>query len=154
MWATVTTGTVDTIGAAGHVLVMPDPRSLPADQAAAERALHERVGYVRCEVEAARARVTELERTKADLLSRQDELSRQIEVVQGEVDERRRELEERLGAWCSLDDVDQRLGVDVIKRIDGVRSSVSYRLTAGFLMVVNKVRRLVTLQWLRGPRQP
>ena len=132
---------------------MHDPRSLPADRAAAERELYEQVGYVRCQCDAARATLLDLERSKVELLARQDEVARQIEVVRAEIEARRKELEERLGVWCGLDELDLRTGAtDLIKRVDAVRSSLTYRVAAMALAVVNKVRRFVTLQWLRGGR--
>lgn len=132
---------------------MHDPRSLPADQVAAERELYEQVGYLRCQVDEARARLDELERTKVDLAARRIEMQRQVAVLEEEVALRRQELAERLGLWCSLDDIDQRTGAtDIIKKIDAVRSSTTYRLAAGMLRIVNVVRGFVTLRWLRGAK--
>ncbi|MBL8748266.1 MAG: hypothetical protein JNK78_03835 [Planctomycetes bacterium] len=130
---------------------MQDPRSSQTDHAA-ERELHERVGYVRCEVDAARGRLRELERIRDDLLRKKQELVRQVEFVQRDVDERRRELAERLGSWCALDDLDQRtIASDFIRKVDAVRTSRTYRITAGVLHVVNRVRYYATFRWLRGP---
>ena len=115
-----------------------------------EREAHESVGYARCEVDTARARLRELERTRDDLVRRQQEATRQIDFVQREVDDRRRELAERLGAWCALDDLDQRtIASDFIRKVDAVRASRTYRITAGVLRVVNRARYFVTFGWLR-----
>ena len=141
---------------------MQDPRQLPIDPlpmdpAAAERELHEQVGYVRCQLDAVRARLAELQRRKDQLEHHlQHELEPQLEVVQSEVDARRKEIEERLGEWCALDELDQRhmLSAALIKRVDAIRTSSTYRITAALLLVVNKARRIVTLSWLRRRAHP
>jgi chromosome segregation ATPase len=124
---------------------------MPADQAAHERELHERVGYVRCQLDEAREKLQQLEASLADHVRRREEVSRQIDVVRAEIAVRRRELTDRLGEWCALDDIDQRTSAtDAFKKIDAVRSSLTYRVTVVALAAINKVRSLVTLQWLRG----
>jgi hypothetical protein len=130
---------------------MPDPRPVPADQAAKERELHERVGYVRCQVDHARDELRDLEATLADHVRQGEEMSRQLEVVRAHIAVRRQELTERLGEWCALDDIDQRTSAtDAFKKIDAVRSSLTYRVTAALLAAINRIRSLVTLQWLRN----
>lgn len=134
---------------------MPDPRSLPSEDAAAEREVYERIGYTRREVEEARARLRELERNRDELRSRKEDLSRQIDVVRAEVEALRAQLTERLGAFCALDDVDQRTAsVEIVRRIEAIRASATYRITAGVLAVVNRLRGVVTFAWLFGKRHP
>lgn len=126
---------------------------MPSEGAKSDSTLFEQIGYTRREVDEARARLRELERTRDELRGRRDELARQIEFVQGETDALRKQLAERLGTWCQWDDADQRAAsVELVRRVDEVRSSTTYRLTAGLLLVVNKVRRFVTFAWLRGAK--
>lgn len=117
-----------------------------------ERDLHEEVGYARCQMDDAKAKLREVEACRDELVKRRGELMHQIEVVEAEVASLRRRLLDRLGSWCALDELDQRASVDLIRRIDAVRSSSTYRITAGMLRVVNVLHRVVTLQWLRGSK--
>jgi len=141
---------VDTAAVLRDVGWMHDPRPTPIDPGGMERDLHEEVGYARCQLDQAVAKLRETEQRRDELAGRCTELARQIEVVDAEVAALRRRLLDRLGAWCSLDELDQRASSDVIRRIDAVRGSSTYRITAGVLHLLNKVRRFVTLQWLRG----
>ena len=118
-----------------------------ATPGATERELHEWAGYVRCELDAARAQL-------AALQQQQQELLQQRTVVEREVEALRLELEAKLRDWCELDDLDvrhDRLG-GTIARLESVRRSLTFRVTMGLLSIVNELRWLVTFGWLRRRR--
>lgn len=123
---------------------MEAPRHSSAEEVANARELHERIGYARCQLDAARDDLDAL------LRSRQD-LERQVQVVRSEIEALRRELAERLADWCSLDELDQRHehAAAFLNRVESVRSSATYRITAALLAAINRARAVATLRWLR-----
>lgn len=112
------------------------------DSAMAEGELAERIGYVRCDLDGA-------ERTLADLIRRRDELRRQLEVVDAENRRLEGELLQRLGRWRQHDADSQRAD-ELLAGVEAVTGSATYRLTQRLLRLVNGVRRLLTLGWLRN----
>lgn len=114
----------------------------PQTESAAE--LHEQIGYVRCELDAAQERLAALRRDKADL-------EHQCEAAQREVAQLRHDLEQHLSAWCELDDLDQhrdKLGT-ALARLERIRGSLTYRAAALLLRGIHRVRAFVTFEWLR-----
>ena len=90
----------------------------------------------------ARGAADEAERTLAALQQRQQDLRRQIGAVTAENRLLERELLQQLGQWRKLDDANQRVE-DVLPQLKTVTSSLTYRLVAGMLAVVNRVRRAI-----------
>ena len=108
---------------------------------AADRELFERVGYARAEADGA-------EQALAAHRARRQELVRQNEAVDVECKQLERELLHKLSAWRKLDDQTQNVDTQV-QQFRAVTGSLTYRLAAAMLRVVNRVRRLVTFAWLR-----
>ena len=90
----------------------------------------------------ARGSVDETERTLAALRQRQHDLRQQIAAVMAENRLLERELLQQLGQWRKIDDANQRVE-DVLPQLKAVTGSWTYRLVAGMLAVVNRVRRVI-----------
>lgn len=114
---------------------MPRPDRIAEGTPEADRERFERIGYSRCEAD-------EAERLLASLRQKQLELRDQIAAVGAENRTLERDLLQQLGTWRKLDDAHQRVE-DVLPQLKAVTSSLVYRLVAGLLGVVNRVRCLL-----------
>jgi len=86
--------------------------------------------------------VDEAGRTLAALRHRQQDLRKQIAAVDAENRLLERELLQQLSQWRRLDDATQRVE-DVLPQLKAVTGSLTYRLVAGMLGLVNRVRRAI-----------
>ena len=119
---------------------MHGPERVEESTAKHARELFERIGYARCELDR-----IELELTK--LVERRQALQKHTEVVRAENETLELDLLQRLTRWQMLDDVNQRVE-NVMPQLRAVTGSLTYRLVAKMLAVVNRLRRAV----LPGPR--
>jgi chromosome segregation ATPase len=115
-----------------------------AAAAPAARELHERIGHAQDELDAARARLQQLQQQRAAT-------QEQVEAAEREIEQLRRELQQRLGQWCAFEDLDVRCErlAGVVGRIEAVQRSFTYRAVSALLRLVNKARAFCTFAWLR-----
>lgn len=114
---------------------MSRPRRVDEEAPIGAKELAERVGYARCEAD-------EAERTLEALRQRQQDLRRQIAAVDAENRTLERDLLQQLGQWRKLDDGQQRVE-ELLPQLKSVTSSLTYRLVAGLLTRINRVRAFV-----------
>jgi len=112
---------------------------------AAERAVFESIGHARGEADCT-------EQMLARLRARQQELLRQIDVVEAECRTLERALVEKLGSWRKFDEGNQRMD-EVLPQFRAVTGSFTYRAVSALLHLVNRVRWWLTFGWLRRDRR-
>ncbi len=122
---------------------MDRPDRVTEESPAAERERFELIGYSRCEAD-------EAERLLADLRHKLQTLRSQIAAVEAENRTLERELLQQLGTWRKLDDANQRVE-EILPQLRVVTGSLTYRLCAGLLAVLNRGRRLLLPSSWRNP---
>ena len=112
------------------------------DQArAAERDLVVRIARARADADGA-------EQTLARLRARHQDLLRQIDVVETECRKLERELLAKLSTWCKSEYTQQGME-DLLPRVWAVTNSLTYRVVARLLRIVNRTLWVLTFGWLR-----
>lgn len=111
---------------------MSRPRRVEEGAPTDARELAERIGYARCETD-------EADRTLEALRQKQQDLRRQIAAVDAENRVLERDLLQQLSQWRKLDDGQQRVE-ELLPQLRSVTSSLTYRLVAGLLAGINRMR--------------